>query len=310
MRYPDVLRGRRVLVTGGTGFLGSHVAEIGERLGVELHLLCRREPAAKIPGTVWLGDLSDGARMQEVVTTLRPQGILHLAAEGVSYGTGSVARLARVNTLGVVELLEAAAALPDPPAVVIAGSGFEYAPQSRPLRESDPMLPNSAYGATKAAGSLLAGIFARQMPVTVLRLFSLYGPGEQEPRLAPYIVAQARQRKPVEITAGEQLRDYALVTDVAQGFWRVLAAPPQDQELRVLNLATGQGVTLRCFIEALAGQLRLRGIASDLHFGARQYRHDEMMQYTADVGLLERTLGWLPSTPLERGLALTLEKML
>jgi len=140
------------------------------------------------------------------------------------------------------------------------------------------------------------------LPVTVLRPFSLYGPGEAAGRLAPYLIAKVRAGEPVDLTAGEQLRDYAEVGDVAEAFWRALDRPPTNGKLRLLNIATGKSVTLRDFCDILATILRDAGYAPDLRFGARPYRPDEMMDYTADVSLLESTLGWIPATSLETGL--------
>ena len=73
--------------------------------------------------------------------------------------------------------------------------------------------------------------------------------------------------------------------------------------MRVFNVASGEVITLRAFVEAVADALRAAGLAPDLRFGARPHRSDEMMNYTADISLLRTTLGWTPATPLATGLA-------
>lgn len=278
----------RVLITGATGFLGRHVVARGQKRGIELHTLgC---------------DIANAAHVRNAVSGVRPEGIIHLAAAGVAYDETDTASLLRTNALGLAHLLEAAAELPAPPPVVCAGSGFEYASLDRARRESDPVAPNTPYGASKAAGTAVASVFAARLPMTVLRLFSFYGPGEPAERLAPYLIAKARAGEPADLTAGKQLRDYAEVGDVAEAFWRALDQPPTNGKLRLLNVATGKSVTLRDFCEILATILREAGCAPDLRFGARPYRPDEMMNYTADISLLESTLGWMPATSLEIGL--------
>jgi nucleoside-diphosphate-sugar epimerase len=289
-----------VLITGASGFLGRHTVAFGHALRADVHTYGRR--VADAFAVHHRGDLEDGPGLRETIARLAPRGIIHLAAAGVSYGQNDPAALLRTNALPLVDLLEAAAALPTPPSIVCAGSGFEYAPLPRARRESDPALPHSAYGASKAAATALASAYAGRVPITVVRPFSVYGVGEPAGRFAAYIIAQTKARLPVELTAGAQLRDYSDAADLAEGFWRVLAQPPPAGALRVLNVATGRAVTLRAFAEALGEALARAGCAADFRFGARPYRADEMMDYTADVSLLESTLCWLPATPLSTGL--------
>jgi nucleoside-diphosphate-sugar epimerase len=293
--------GGRVLLTGANGFIGRHAVRIGARLGVEMHAFGRHAPAGGI--TFHPGDIEDPDRIRAVIKDVAPAGVIHLAAAGVAYGQGDVAGLSRVNALGLANLLEAASLLDSRPAFVCAGSGFEYAPLDRPRRESDPSLPNSAYGASKAAATAIASFYATKMPVTMLRPFSIYGAGEPAGRLAAYVIAKTRAAEPVDLTPGGQLRDYTEAGDVAEAFWRALAQPPATGILRVLNVASGKAITLRQFVEALGEMLRRSGFAPDLRFGARAYRNDEMMDYTADISLLRETLGWTPPTPLDAGLA-------
>lgn len=295
----------RVMVTGAGGFVGRHVVEIGRRLGAEIHAFGRTAPGAGVE--FHPGEIEDAARVADVVAQIAPAGVIHLAAAGVAYGQSDVQALCRVNALGLANVLEAASRLASPPAVVCAGSGFEYAPMERARRESDPLLPNSAYGASKAAATAIASFYASRLPVTVLRPFSIYGAGEPAGRLAAYVIAKTRAGEPVDLTPGGQLRDYAEVGDVAESFWRALSRLPGSGALRVLNVASGEVITLRAFVEAVADALRDAGFTPDLRFGARPYRGDEMMDYTAEISLLRETLDWWPSTPISAGLARMLE---
>lgn len=296
------LSGQRVLVTGATGFVGRHVVQQGLALDVELHALSRTERrSAGIRW--WQGDLLDEDAIKQVLSQVRPDGILHLAAGGVAYGAARNRDVLQVNIEGLAILLDSVQEAGIRPHVVLAGSGFEYAPQDRPLREDDPIAPNSVYGVSKAAATQLAHLYASKFPVTVLRLFSLYGPGEQEPRVVPYVIAQTRRGLPIDLTPGEQMRDYTYVKDAAEGYWRALASRPVAPGCRVWNLASGITITLRSFLETLAQLLGQRGLTPDLHFGARPYRSDELMTYAADIALLHTELAWFPATPLAAGLS-------
>lgn len=294
------LKGRRVLVTGATGFVGRQVLTQGLALGVELHALSRAEQHSD-DVRWWKGDLLDADAIKRVLSQVSPDGILHLAADGVAYGATRNRDVIRVNLEGMAALLDAVWHAGICPHFVSASSGFEYAPQNRPLREDDPIVPNSVYGVSKAAATQLARLYASSFPITVLRLFSLYGPGEREPRVVPYIIAQTQRGLPVELTPGEQVRDYTYVKDAAEGFWRALASTPANPAFRAWNLASGVCITLRSFLEILGHLLLERGLMPNLQFGARPYRPDELMTYAADIGLLRSMLAWSPSTSLMTG---------
>lgn len=301
--------GRHVLITGGTGFVGRHVVAQGVNGGAKIFTVSiEQDGLSGVPH--YRASVVDSERIRTVIQETRPEAIIHLAAGGVAYGSATLAEMLRINTLGLQTVLEAADALETKPCVVVAGSGFEYAYQDRPLVETDPLAPMSPYGVSKAAATLVAGFYAQRMPITVLRLFSVYGPGERLPRLIPYIIEQTLKGQPVLLTAGEQLRDYTYVEDVAECFWRALALPPDFKGLRVINVASGQPVTLRVVAETLTSILRDHGLAPDIHFGAKPYRHDEPMMYVANINRMIEWLQWRPGTSLREGLRRTVESFL
>jgi nucleoside-diphosphate-sugar epimerase len=220
-------------------------------------------------------------------------------------GNTELAEMLHSNVLGTDNLLSAVKSLQPPPHVVIAGSGYEYAPQSIPLTEDDPVFPASPYGVSKAAGTFCAGEYSAQIPITVLRIFNVYGPGEQLPRLLPYIVKNAKLGNRVELTPCEQMRDFLYVRDVASVFWRALECAPQNRGLRILNVGSGSARPLKDFVCIAVRVLEKKGIRAQLEFGARPYRVGEPMFYVANTSRLEKVLGCIPETPLEVGIAET-----
>lgn len=301
------LQGKRVFVTGATGFIGQHVLAQGLNLRAELHALSRTEQRSDAVRW-WPGNLLDADRIKHIAAQVRPDGILHLAAGGVAYGAARNRDMLRINVEGLAVLLDAVRDAGISPHVVVAGSGFEYAPQDRPLCEDDPITPDSLYGVSKAAATQLARVYASSFPTTVLRLFSLYGPGEQEPRVVPYVIAQTKRGLPVDLTPGEQVRDYSYVKDAAEGFWRTLASMPTTPGFRVWNLASGVNTTLRSFLELLGQALLERGLTPDLRFGTRPYRSNELMKYIADIRELRTALDWSPPTSLIVGISEMLDQ--
>ncbi|MDX2163374.1 MAG: NAD-dependent epimerase/dehydratase family protein [bacterium] len=294
--------GRRVLVTGGSGFIGRQVIAQGAVAGVELVNISGSGKTVEGAQTLPL-DLRHHEQVIEQVRTVKPDAILHLAAGGVSYGTSSLSALIQINVLGLEALLQAADSLPTPPPVVIAGSWFEYSPSGRALHESDPTEPVSAYSVTKVAANAIARHYAGRVPITVLRLFAVYGVGEQLPRLFPSVIDATLRGVPVEMTGCEQVRDYVSVTDAAEAFWRALKTPAAaGAPMRILNVGTGQPTPLKRLVLLLADLLRDRGYTPDLRFGVKPYRADENMYGVADVSMLQSVLGWLPSTDYRTGM--------
>jgi nucleoside-diphosphate-sugar epimerase len=254
-------------------------------------------------------DLKDLGTIRNVVRQVQPSIVFHLAAAGVAYGSGSTSELLTVNTAGSAAILEASAELVPPARVVMAGSGFEYQPQERPMRETDPLDRASAYTLSKVAAADAARLLSSQIPVTILRLFGVYGPGERPPRIVPFVVRCARTGAPVDLTTGDQIRDYAYVGDVAEAFLRA-GEVERAPGLQILNVGSGHPVSVRGMVEALADILKTAGLRAELRFGARPQRGDERCFYAPDLAALRRELGWTPPTTLRAGLEHTVEAML
>jgi len=294
-------RGRKVLITGATGFIGRHLVEQGLHTGATV-ITNSRSPAQMCNASAHIVmDLGNRAEVLRVIRELEPAAIMHAASAGVSEKVGLV-DLLRTNVIGTDNLLAAADSLPERPTVVIAGSGYEYAAQSRPLTEDDPVFPTSPYGISKAAAAFCAAIYAKRMPVTVLRIFNVYGPGERLPRLLPYIVENAKLGNVAELTACEQVRDFVYVRDLASLFWRALEFPPKERRLRILNMGSGSPMPLKQFVMLIVGDLRAKGLQPQVRFGTRPYGENEPMYYAAETTQLLRALGTLPATPLEMGI--------
>lgn len=308
----DPWRGKRVLVTGATGFVGRHVVELGARAGVEILAQSTRGICGDFPASVPLvkADLRDQERVATVVRDFLPDGIIHLAAAGVTFGSDDLSEMIAVNTVGLASLLGTAATIAPRPHTVVASTCVEYAPQDRPIRETDPLAPYSPYGVSKVAATLVAEYEAKRLPITLLRMFHIYGDGEPESRLNPSIIASAKRGAPVELTGCEQVRDYTYVLDAAEGFWRALTRPPEVGGLRVLNLGSGRAVTLRHLVEQLREALAARGHRPELRFGVKPYRPGEPMMYVADVTQACRVLEWAPTTRLEDGIRRMVEAAL
>lgn len=320
-----------VFVTGGTGMVGRHVLDIGQRMGANLHVLARSSDDKKVPPSnsprqhgedrlrvdtnhfpsevmYHSADIQDEIALKAIIDDIQPTAIIHLAASGVGYDSGTPSEITHTNVIGLQNLLEATRTLDSRPPIVIADTGFVYAPQNRPMREDDLIQPFNPYAASKAAAAEIARFYATQLPITILRLFSLYSPYEKLPRLLPHIVHTARNGDPIDLTACEQIRDYAYAGDIGEIFWQALSLNPSP--LEIINIGSGNAITLRHFVETIGEILKENGITPKFDFGARPYRQNELMTYLPDIEKMQSKL--TPSTPtdLKVGLRISVEGIL
>jgi nucleoside-diphosphate-sugar epimerase len=299
----DQISGKRVLVTGATGFIGKHLSALASALGAHVLRTSRHGSDDCIAM-----DVTNPDDVKHTLTRFSPEVVYHLASAGVA-GKSTFSDLVSINTIGTANLLDSCTSLSLVPDLIIAGSGYEYAPQSRPLTEADPTIPSSPYGISKAAATQYAMLAPDSIKVLVLRLFNVYGPGESPSRLLPYLVQSALAGAPVKTTLGEQIRDFVHVGDVAEAFIRCHTIP-QRRSPATLNLGSGSPIRLATFIEKAVSILKEFKLDLRVEYGAIPYRAGEPMHYEANTQKFRKLTGWQPQTTLDDGLRQTISFLL
>jgi UDP-glucose 4-epimerase len=293
----------RAVVTGGAGFIGSHVVDALVARGDEVHVVDsfatgRREnlnPAA----TLHEHDIREPLR--PLFDTIRPEVVAHLAAQAdVGTSVEQPELDAQVNVLGTLNVLEAAR--PHDAQVIFSSTGGAiYGECERPAREDDPRGPVSPYGTSKLAAEEYLATWNRLYETrhVALRFANVYGP-RQLPKLEGGVVSifidRLRGGESITIYGdGEQTRDFVYVGDVVAA---VIASIGQRGS--TFNIGTGTETSVNELFEACR---RIAGI--EVHAEHAPPKPGDALRSVLDVSRAERELGWRPRTALAEGLGLT-----
>lgn len=303
----------KVLVTGGAGFIGSHVCErlLHEGHGVSIldDLNDFYSPAEKEanlaairrqgPCTFFRGDVSDEADAGRVVEESRPDAVIHLAARtGVRPSLDQPLLYGQVNVQGTIAMLEACRKQSVRKFVFASSSSIYGVANQVPFREDDSVnMPVSPYAATKIAGERIAYTYAHLygLHVVCLRFFTVYGP-RQRPDLAIRKFTTLIDRgQPIPVYGdGSSGRDYTFVADTVEG---ILAALAYDCSYDVFNLGNSHPVRLIDLIRTIEAAL---GKKAEIQWLPDQ-PGDVPITY-ADISKAQRLLGYSPQTRLPQGI--------
>lgn len=292
-------------VFGATGFIGRALVKRLSELGVRCHCAVR-------PGSSGLAQLEqlDGIdlypmhtmtldQLQKKMGSLQPQVVFNLAASGVAPHSASTQEMVDGNLSLAIAVVSLAAHWRSTRLLHI-GSCAEYAAKATSICEHDPVLPETEYGAAKAAASLYTLALGKglDVAVNVLRLFGVYGPGEAPHRLLPSLVGALQRQRPVDLSPGRQQRDLTFVDDIAEAIASAATADMAPGE--VYNVCSGTEFSVLHIAQKTAQVMQCD--ADLLRFGALPYRQGEAMYLVGDNSKFTQASGWAPKITLEQGI--------
>lgn len=297
------------VVTGGAGFIGSHVVDRlvddGYRVTVIDDLSSGKRENLPSGVNVVIADVTS-EKAADAIRNAAPELVVHTAAQiSVSVSTREPLMDARINVLGTVNVLEAARTSGTKKFVFFSSGGMVYGqPKDLPVSESQPTAPENPYGTSKLAGEEYLAMYRRAFGLesTVLRLANVYGP-RQDPHGEAGVVAIFAMAmlagKPITIFGdGNDERDYVYVSDVVDAVMAA-AAPGGPQHC---NIGSGAGTNVNELYTRLS---KLTGYALEPQYGPP--RPGDIHAISLDATLARAELGWTPKVDLEAGLARTVE---
>lgn len=303
------LRGRRVLVTGGSGFIGSHLTRRLVREGAEVGVLTKYN---SVIDNVRLVDIWDRLTVIEAdirnadslrqISGFKPEVIYHLAAYNhVGDSFIHVSEALDCNVKGTANLLESYDGYER---FVYISSSEVYGHQSEvPFSEEMCPRPISPYAVGKYGGELYCRMKMERSDrrIVVLRPFNAYGPYQSPRAVIAEMALTCLAGRPVRSTEGKQTRDFNFVENLVDGF--VLAGEREEAVGQVINLGSGMEISIRDLIAEIHEQT---GRRSELQVGALEYRPTEIWRMVAANGRAKALLGWTPRVDFKEGLRRTI----
>lgn len=310
--------GKKVLVTGADGFIGSHLTEALVRNGADVTALALYN---SFDSHGWLDDLPDKIRSQLKLVRgdvrdsaflnriVRGQAVVfHLAALiAIPYSYAAAQSYVETNILGTVNVLEAARQWETERVVHTSTSEVYGTAQTMPIRETHPLQGQSPYSASKIGADMMAESYARSfdVPVVIMRPFNTYGPRQSERAIVPTIIRQALDPKCSSIMVGDTspIRDLTFVEDTAAAF---LTAGLAGLEFgHAYNAGSQRAVTISDVLDLV---LELSGSKKPVHRDESRLRpqNSEVRALLADSSHFEGETGWRAQTSLRDGLERTI----
>ena len=298
MIQSKTLLAQRVLVTGASGFLGTHLCQRLSQRGADVFGVSRSTEPLEFSGKQWFcADMVEIDSVQEVFKAVQPEVVFHLSGYGVGApDLENVLPTFRNDLLTTVNVLTVATRQQVRRFITAASL------EEPEVGAADP-LPSSPYAAAKWASSSYARMFHRLYgtPIVITRPMMAYGPGQKQHKLIPYVTCALLQGRAPRLSSGNRAADWVYVDDVMDGMEAAAFRP--GVEGCSFDLGSGSLVTIRDIVLQLA-EIIGNGVAPV--FGTLPDRPMEKVR-TSNLSYANEKLGWKPKTPLQEGLERTVD---
>ena len=301
---------KTALLTGATGFIGSHLARRLLRENFMVNILT--SPASDL----WRiqdilpklhnhqVDLTNFEKLKITVQKIKPDYIIHCAAAGVGGGKNLPDKeMLNNNSIGSINLIQALNEI-DYDALINTGSSAEYGEKRKPMKETDICEPTNIYAISKLTTTLYASAIAKTQskPIITLRLFSPYGPRDEKTRLIDYAIKQTLANKNLSLGNPASVRDFIYIQDVIDAYMRSINIAKKYAG-EVFNIGSGKETPIKLVVESVK---KISGSRNTARWDIMPSRPWESAHWQADISKAKKLLGWTPQYDLNSGLTETI----
>ena len=300
---------KKVLITGGAGFIGANFTQRFLDLGHSVHLidqpeanLWRLEKIKDKINTHFI-DLKDYEKLESFIFELKPDIIIHLAAYGTYPGNQKdIKKTIETNILGTINLVNACSKI-NFDCLINTGSSSEYGIKDKPMQENDLLEPDNLYGVAKAAATMYCQHMAKKLdlPIAVIRPFSVYGYFEEKERLVPTVIKACLENSQLNLSSSNSVRDYIFIEDLIDGYLTVIENI-QNNKGEIFNLGIGEQKKISEVVEIVK---KITQSPVEPQYGQVKAAQAEPKNWIADISKM-KSLGWQPEHNLDQGLEKTI----
>ncbi|MDI6807403.1 MAG: SDR family NAD(P)-dependent oxidoreductase [Candidatus Eisenbacteria bacterium] len=309
------LSGKRILLTGGGGFIGSHLAEKLVKEGAKVRVFLRytsrgergflSDSGLEDRVEIIHGDLKDSDAVKKAMD--KTDVVFHLAALiAIPYSYKHPLDVVETNVVGTLNVLNAAKEVGVEKIVHTSTSEVYGSALYVPIDEKHPLQGQSPYSASKIGADKLAESFHLSfgLPVATIRPFNCYGPRQSMRAVVPTIITQAL--KGIEVKAGSlhPTRDFTFVADTVDAFLRI--AEDERSVGEVMNIGTGTGISVGELVKKIGELVGKELVVTEAKERVRPER-SEVQRLVADSSKARELLGWEPKVSLDKGLKETIK---
>ncbi len=303
---------KRVMITGATGFIGSHLVKRLLKDGFEVGIIKRTESDTwRIEDSIskikaYDANLSDTGGVSSAFSDFRPDAVFHLATYyAVNHRSDEIKSMMGANTTGAINLLEASREH-GTRLFVNTSTAFVYKASDGKLTEESELEPVNLYALTKIYAEQACDFYTKNgsLRAVTLRLFPPYGPADHKRKLIPHSIRSMMDGETQKMTTGKQKWDFVYVEDIVDAYMKLLSSRKFPSRHEVFNIGTGKAVSVKDVVN------KIREIvgSGNPQWDALEHRSNEVWLCCADISKAERMLGWHPKNMvLETGLKLTID---
>lgn len=287
----------RIVITGASGFVGANLVRHFSRKH-EVFAITRNPRNWRLPknANAVVCDIQNRDNVLQMVKEAKPDVLIHCAAYGGYHFETDVRATINTNIIGSLNLIDACR---DNILFINTGSSSEYGIRTEPMKESDPIRPETNYAMTKALITNLISSKAVARALT-LRLFSVYGYYEEKHRLIPTVLYSVAKRQRAKLSNKNNVRDFVFVEDVAAAYELAIKNFDKVENGSVFNVGSGKQSRIIDVVNA---------VKADVEWAPEVRTKEPERTWQADISSIRKGLGWEPAHSLDEGLGKTLKWM-